>query len=115
MEILKIYPETLTARERFMLTSAPNMKKMQSAENSILEVAAYALFTDVNRKDGTINEVLSVLTPDGEIFASISPTFKEDFFRIVEFFSNAGETIPNITVVSGKSKNGRSFISCTIA
>lgn len=115
MEILKIYPETLTTRERFLLTAAPNMRKMQTAADSVLEVAAYALYTDVNRKDGTINEVLSVLTPEGEIFATISPTFKEDFFRIVEFFGIAGETIPPVKVLSGESKNGRPFISCTIA
>lgn len=115
MEILKIYPEILTTRERFKLIAAPNMRKMQTAADSIIEVYAYALYTDVNRKDGTINEVLSVLTTDGEIFATISPTFKEDFFRIAEFFINAGETIPNIKVVQGESKNGRTFISCTIA
>lgn len=115
MEILKMYPENLTTRVRYMLTAAPNMHTMQSAADSMLDVVAYALFTDVNRKDGTITEVLSVLTPDGETYATISPTFKNDFFRIVEFFSNEGEAIPTIKVVQGKSKNGRSFISCTIA
>lgn len=115
MEILKIHPETLPTRERYLLTTAPNMRKMQTAADSILEVDAYALYTDVNRKDGSINEVLSVLTSEGEIFATISPTFKEDFFRIVEFFGGAGESIPAIKVIQGQSKNGRPFISCTIA
>ena len=115
MKILKMYPESMNTRERFMLTAAPNMQKMQSAVDSEMEVAAYALYEDVNRKDGTVNEVLTVMTPDGEIFATVSPTFKEDFFRIADFFCDAGETIPAIKVLQGTSKSGRSFIYCTIA
>lgn len=115
MKILKMYPEIMTTREQFMLTSAPNMHKMQSAVDSIVEVYAYALYEDVNRKDGTVNEVLTVLTPDGEIFVTVSPTFKEAFLRIADFFCDAGETIPAIKVLQGTSKNGRTFISCTIA
>ena len=57
-------------------------------------------------------EVLAIMTPDGEIFATNSPTFKEDFFQMQELFQDMGETVHAISVISGISKAGREFISC---
>ena len=111
MNIINCYPKTMTKREQYLLTSSPAAQKMQNAKGTVLEVAAWAVYEDVDEK-GMSKEVLSIMTKDGEIFGTISPTFKEDFARICDFF--AGEEFPPITVIEGTSKNGRNFITCTI-
>lgn len=113
MNILKTSKE-LTVRERYKLTMDPGVKKMKNAIGSRVDVAAYCIYADED-KDGKPQEILSIMTPEGEVFATNSPTFKRDFEKMVDVFTDGGETLDAIKVISGESKNGREFITCTLA
>ena len=104
--------ENLTPKEIYSLTMSPKTQKMKDAIGSRIEIGAWAAYEDVNKKTGELQEVLAIMTPEGEIFATNSPTFKEDFFQMQDLFSNMGETVHSISVISGTSKAGREFISC---
>ena len=104
--------ENLTPKEIYLLTMSPKTQKMKDAIGSRIEIVAWALYEDINKKTDEIQEVLSILTPEGEIFATNSPTFKEDFFQMQELFQNMGVIVHSISVISGTSKAGREFISC---
>lgn len=104
--------ENLSPKEIYNLTKSPKTRKMKDAVGSVIEIGAWASYEDVNKKTGDIQEVLAIMTSDGEIFATNSPTFKADFFEMQEFFRDMGETVHAISVISGTSKSGREFISC---
>ena len=104
--------ENLTPKEIYSLTMSPKTQKMKDALGSRIEIGAWASYEDVNKKTGELQEVLAIMTPEGEIFATNSPTFKEDFFQMLDLFNQMGETVHAISVISGTSKAGRDFISC---
>ena len=104
--------ENLTPKEIYKLTMYPMTQSMKDAVGSRIEIGAWASYEDVNKKTGELQEVLAIMTPDGEIFATNSPTFKECFFQMQELFQNMGETVHTISVISGTSKAGREYISC---
>ena len=104
--------ENLTPKEIYNLTMSPKTQKMKDAIGSRIEIGAWAEYEDVDKKTGELHEVLAIMTPEGETFATNSLTFKEDFFKMQDLFSNMGETVHAISVISGTSKANREFISC---
>lgn len=104
----------LTSKELYDLTLAPSVQKMKDVVGQVIEVKAWVVYEDVNSKDET-QEILSIVSPDGEIFATNSPTFKKDFSTMISFFNSFGEEVKGINVISGTSKAGREFITCTHA
>ena len=102
----------LTPKEIYCLTMSPKTQKMKDAIGSRIEIGAWASYEDFNKKSEEVQEVLAIMTPEGEIFATNSPTFKEDFFQMQELFQGMGETVHSISVISGTSNAGREFISC---
>ena len=104
--------ENLSPKQIYNLTMSPKTQKMKDAIGSRIEINSWASYEDVNKKNGELQEVLAIQTPEGEIFATNSPTFKEDFFQMMELFKDMGETVHSISVISGTSKAGREFISC---
>lgn len=104
--------ENLTAKDVYNLTRNPRSQKMRSAVDSRIEVSKWALYEDINRKTGEPQEVLSIATPDGEVFTTNSPTFKDDFMDMQELFMDMGETVHAIMVITGTSKSGREFVTC---
>lgn len=113
MQIINTSHE-LSAAERYFLTMSPAVRKMKDMKGETLSVKRWAFYRDTN-KDGKEQEILSILDENGEIFATNSPTFIDDFFKMWELFRDAGETVNAIAVVSGTSKAGREFITCTFA
>lgn len=113
MEITKMSRD-LSTKEKYFLTMSPTAQSMKNAVSQRLEIKAWCLYTDTNSK-GEKQEILSILTPENEVFSTISATFKEDFFRMVELFASNNETVNAIVVASGKSKAGREFITCVYA
>ena len=104
----------LTAQERYFLTMAPSVQKMKDAISQEIEVAAFCVYEDTNSK-GEEQTILSIATPENEVFATNSPTFMEDFLKMYDMFTDCGETITKVKVISGESKAGREFITCVYA
>lgn len=70
----------------------------------------WALFTDDTKENES--EVLTIVDKNGVVYATISDTFKKNFFRMVEIFDDEEFAIVKI---SGKTNNGRDFVNCDLA
>ena len=101
----------LNNEEIYMLTMSPKSDSVKNHVGERIDVSAWVIFEDVDKKSGEVHEVLSVLTPDNEVFSSISPTFQSDFLDMAELFHNDFA----FEVISGKSKAGREFVTCSLA
>ncbi len=111
MELIKKFPETMNDRAVYKLMKSPDVKKMSEAVDSILDVAAWINYEDTDEKTGEVKSVLVVATKDGEMFGTISNTFMREFADITKFF---GDDVGEIKVIGGKSRAGRSYITCTV-
>lgn len=112
MKIEKSYPENLTNKQKYALTMSPKTNKMKDAKGTVLEVAAWCRYSDVD-KDGNERQVLSILTPENETYATNSATFMDDFKSMCDLFGDNGITA--VEVISGTSKSGREYITCAYA
>ena len=101
----------LTNQELYLLTMSPKADSVKNHVGERIDVSAWLLFEDVDKKTGEVHSVLSVLTPENEVFSTISPTFQADFMDMVELFKNDFA----FEIVSRKSKAGRQFVTCVLA
>lgn len=108
MEFLATNKE-LTKEEKYFLTKAQDVQKMTEAVDQILDLTAWAIYTDVD-KDGKEVELFAMLTKDGDKFATNSATFIGAFREILDIFEP--EEIKRLKVMSGTSKNNRTYITC---
>ena len=113
MEILKIYPENATKKQRYDLTCNPENQKLSLCEGQRLEIAAWCRYEDADVKTGEPRDLFSIQTLEGEVYATNSPTVWREFERMVEMFGPDGVTA--IEVTSGTSKNGRKFFTVVYA
>ncbi len=111
MELIKAYPEDLDQRTIYKMMKSPDVKKMSDAEGSLLEVTAWIAYNDIDSRTGEVREILTILTADGEMFGTVSGVFQREFKDITKFF---GDDVGTIKVISGKSKAGRNFITCSV-
>jgi hypothetical protein len=90
---------------------APSVQKMKDAVSQTIEVSSWCLYKDTNSKDEE-QTILSLATPENEVFATNSPTFIEDFLKMQTMFAECGESVNSVKVINGTSKAGREFITC---
>lgn len=103
----------LTSAEQYYLTLAPNIQKMSTVKGQTLDVYLWCIYTDVNDKTGEEFELVSIMTPEHEVYATNSKTFVQTFREIVEVFGTDG--FNKITVGVGTSNAGREFITAIYA
>ena len=108
MEIIAANKE-LTKEEIYFLTKSQEVRKMAEAADSTFDLKSWAIYLDHNN-DGEEVELFSMLTEDGEIFATNSPTFIRAFREILDIFDP--EYIKRLKVMNGTSKNNRTFVTC---
>lgn len=108
MEIL-ISNKDLTKEEKYFLTKAQDVQKMTEAVDQTLDLKAWAIYTDHN-SDGEEVELFAMLTEDGDKFATNSTTFIAAFREILDIFEP--EEVKRLKVMSGVSKNNRTYITC---
>lgn len=111
MELIKAFPAELDQRTIYKMMKSPEVRKMSDADGSILEVAAWIAYTDADSRTGEVREILTIQTTDGEMFGTVSGVFHREFKDLTKFF---GDDVGAIKVFSGKSKAGRTFITCSI-
>ena len=105
----------LTKKETYKMTLAPAIQKLSLAKGSIIAVDAYCSYSDekIDTKTGelvTVN-ILSIMDKDGTVYATNSASFQKDFRNICDIMD--GDEF-EIEVISGISKNGREYITCTL-
>lgn len=106
MEIITSNKE-LEQSEIYQLTLSPEIQKMRDIVDAELTIVNYCIYTD-NDSDGKEQTLLSVMTDDGDVYATNSGTFIRSFKKIVEMLG----TPKRIKIVSGTSKAGRAYIDC---
>lgn len=74
-----------------------------------ISIDFWALFTDEEKEN---TEVLTIVDKSGVVYSTISETFKKNFFRMVEIFSDEEF---NIVKISGTTKAGRDYVNCDLA
>ena len=102
----------LTKQDLYYLTKAPNAQKMSFADGSKLELYAWVIYTD-QTADGEEREIFALRTPDGEVFATNSPTFIRSMYDILDVFD--ATELHAIVVCSAQSKAGRTFYTAVYA
>lgn len=100
-----------TEVEQYLMTLDRGIKSLQDVEDrTSIPVAGYLTFTD-EKDNGDSVEILSIITPDNEVFSCQSATFKRSFGDI----SNILHGKPfSIIKLSGTSKAGRPYIDCAL-
>ena len=111
MELLKTNKE-LSKKEIYFLTKTQDAQKMTEAADQELELTSWAIYKD-NNADGEEVELFAMRTVEGETFATNSPTFISAFRDILDVFEP--EEITKLKVMTGTSKNNRTYITCAYA
>jgi hypothetical protein len=111
MELLKTNKE-LSKKEIYFLTKTQDAQKMTEAADQELELTSWAIYKDHNA-DGEEVELFAMRTVEGETFATNSPTFISAFRDILDVFEP--EEITKLKVMTGTSKNNRTYITCAYA
>ena len=111
MELLKTNKE-LSKKEIYFLTKTQDAQKMTEAADQELELTSWAIYKDHNA-DGEEVELFAMRTVEGETFATNSLTFISAFRDILDVFEP--EEITKLKVMTGTSKNNRTYITCAYA
>lgn len=105
----------LSKKETYKMTLDPAIQKLSLAKGSVIAVDAYCSYSDekVDAQNGEVKTVniLSILADDGTVYATNSASFQKDFGNICDIMD--GEKF-EIKVISGTSKAGREYITCTL-
>lgn len=97
--------------EKYLMTIAPSIKSMKDVpDNTTLAVSGILEFTDT-KEDGEVVEILSIITPENEVYSCQSSTFKKSLYDIVNIMD--GQSF-SIIKVSGKTNAGRDYINCIL-
>lgn len=110
MEIIRKSGE-LSKREIYNMTRSPEIQKMSDCVGEIVDVEKFVLYSDTNA-DGHDQEILSVMGKNGLVYATNSQTAKKEFLYIDDLME--GEPYA-VKIVNGTSKNGRTYITLTLA
>lgn len=97
----------LTKVEQYLMTIGPKIMKLSSLQGSVVEIEAYCYFIDTD-SDGKETELLSIMTPGKEVYATNSKAFLHSFRDIIDCFGRDG--FSKVLVDSGVSKAGRTYI-----
>lgn len=101
----------LSNQELYLLTMSPKTESVKNHVGERIDVSAWVVFEDADKKSGEVRSVLSILNPEGEVFSTISPTFQSDFLDMADIFHNEF----SFEIISGKSRAGRDFVTCSLA
>ena len=104
----------LTKPELYLMTLSPSIRTIKDVpDGTKITVKAYVRFED-SKNDDSVVDILSILTPEKEVYSTQSATFKDAFYNIVECVCDSSTTEFTIVKMSGKSKAGRSFVTCVL-
>lgn len=98
--------------EEYLMTIAPSIKSMKDIEdNTIIPVDGVLTFTDSKDDTDETVEVLSIITPNKDVYSCQSKTFKRSLEDIMNLM---GSNKFSIIKISGKTKAGRDYINCIL-
>ena len=100
-----------TEVEQYLMTLDRGIKSLKDVEdNTSITVAGYLTFTD-EKENGDSVDILSIITPDNEVFSCQSATFKRSFDNICNIMHDKQFSVIK---VSDTTKAGRPYIDCAL-
>lgn len=101
-----------TEVEQYLMTIAPSIKGLKDVEDGTsIKVNGVMIFEDIKESTGEVVEIISIITPEKEVYCGQSSTFKRSMKDIQNIMNGKPFSIIKI---SGKTKAGRDYINCTL-
>lgn len=98
--------------EIYLMTIAQSIESMKDVEDGTkITVDGVLYFDDVKENSGDAVEVMSIITPDKQVYSCQSQTFKRSINDISKIMNGKQFTVIK---TSGKTKAGRDFINCVL-
>lgn len=98
--------------EQYLMTISPAMKSIKDVEDGTkITVAGTLVFEDEKESTGEVVEILSIITPDKEVYSCQSATFKRSLRDISNIMDGQEFTIIK---TSGQTKAGRPYVDCQL-
>lgn len=115
MITIKETSKEFTEVEQYLMTLSSDITSMKDvADGTSIEVAGTLLFVDTKETGadaGKEVEILSIITPDNEVYSCQSATFKRSMGDISKIMH--GQPF-SIIKKSGTTKAGRPYIDCAL-
>lgn len=110
MNIYYMNPENISKKNIYLMTKDPSCESVKNLpDNEVFIVSEILQYTDANSKGEEV-DIMAVMTDLGPM-ACQSKTFREQLKDIIEIFD-----LPvKIKKISGTTKAGREYITCTYA
>lgn len=98
--------------EQYLMTIAPSIISTKDVEDGEhITVDGILTFEDVKENTGESVEVMSIITPEKQVYSCQSATFKRSIGDISRIMKGKPFTVIKI---SGKTKAGRDYINCVL-
>lgn len=98
--------------EQYLMTIAPSIVSMKDVEDGEhIKVDGVLMFEDVKEDTGEIVEVMSIITPEKQVYSFQSDTFKRSIRDISNIMKGKSFTVIK---TSGKTKSKRDYINCVL-
>lgn len=108
---IKEMSREFTKVEKYLMTTAPDIKALKNIDDGeSIPIDGYLIFDDI-KDNGDVQEIVSIMTPDKRVYSGQSATFRQSLKDIESVME--GEKF-SIIKISGKTKAGRDYINCTL-
>lgn len=102
----------LSDRQVYKFTHGKTLVKLSECDGRQFDIESYVIYSDTNAKTGEEQELLAFATSDGDIITTNSATAMRSFRDMLEAFKALPLT--GVVVVSGQSRNGRTYYDLDI-
>lgn len=109
---IKTVSREFTEVEQYLMTIAPSIHTVKDVEDGThITVDGVLEFTDIKESTGEAVDVMSIITPDKQVYSCQSATFKRSIRDISNIMKGKQFTVIK---TSGVTRAGRDFINCEL-
>lgn len=109
---IKTVSREFTEVEQYLMTIAPSIHSLKDVEDGThITVDGVLEFTDIKENTGESDDIMSIITPDKQVYSCQSATFKRSIRDISNIMKGKQFTVIK---TSGVTKAGRGFINCVL-
>lgn len=109
---IKTASREFTEVEQYLMTIAPSIHSIKDIEDGThITVDGVLEFTDIKENTGEVADIMSIITPNKQVYSCQSATFKRSIRDISNIMKGKEFTVIK---TSGKTKAGRDFINCVL-
>ena len=110
MDIVKVFPDSITKRELYQFIDSPDIVPVKSALGVVIQPDAYVIYEDDQK--GEQVTITSIRDVDGTVYASNSPYVRQELEKIYSIYFDPADPTPiQIEFIEGTSKSGRTYKS----